>query len=96
MVAAHASDLHAAAALGLRPVFVRRSLEWGADALPADAPALDGLLATEGLVDLAEALAADDPSTATFAGISRTGNVAGLLGHKKSGIRDAHIPLRMM
>ena len=56
MVAAHASDLRAAAALGLRPVFVRRSLEWGADAPPADSPALDGLLATEGLVDLAEAL----------------------------------------
>ena len=29
MVAAHASDLHAAADLGLRPIFVRRPLEWG-------------------------------------------------------------------
>jgi 2-haloacid dehalogenase len=56
MVAAHASDLRAAATLGLRPIFVRRSLEWGPDALPADPPVLDGLLETDGLVDLAEAL----------------------------------------
>jgi 2-haloacid dehalogenase len=56
MVAAHASDLRAAAAQGLRPIFVRRPLEWGPDTLPADAPKLDGLLEPEGLVDLAEAL----------------------------------------
>jgi 2-haloacid dehalogenase len=56
MVAAHASDLRAAAALGLRPIFVRRPLEWGPDTLPVDVPKLDGLLETEGLVDLAEAL----------------------------------------
>ena len=36
MVAAHASDLQAAAALGLRPIFVRRPAEWGTSALPAD------------------------------------------------------------
>ena len=29
MVAAHASDLRAAAGLGLRPVFIRRPREWG-------------------------------------------------------------------
>jgi 2-haloacid dehalogenase len=56
MVAAHASDLRAAAKLGLRPILVRRSLEWGADTYHADSPELDGLLETEGLVELAEAL----------------------------------------
>ncbi len=56
MVAAHASDLIAAAALGLRPVFIRRPLEWGADTPPADPPALDGLLEADGLLDLAAAL----------------------------------------
>jgi 2-haloacid dehalogenase len=56
MVAAHASDLRAAAALGLRPIFVRRPLEWGPGRPPADPPALDGLLATDGLDHLADAL----------------------------------------
>jgi 2-haloacid dehalogenase len=62
MVAAHPSDLRAAAALGLRPVFVRRPLEWGpgpGQAGPpgqADPPALDGLLDTTGLDDLAATL----------------------------------------
>jgi 2-haloacid dehalogenase len=56
MVAAHPSDLRAAAALGLRPIFVRRPLEWGPDARPADPPALDGLLESDGLVDLAATL----------------------------------------
>ena len=56
MVAAHPSDLRAAAALGLRPIFVRRPLEWGPGAPPADPPALDGLLETEGLDHLAEVL----------------------------------------
>jgi len=56
MVAAHPSDLRAAAALGLRPIFVRRPLEWGPDAHPADPPALDGLLESDGLIDLAAAL----------------------------------------
>lgn len=56
MVAAHGSDLRAAAALGLRPIFVRRPLEWGPGVAPADPPALDGLLACEGLDHLAEAL----------------------------------------
>jgi len=56
MVAAHASDLRAAAALGLRPIFVRRPFEWGPGTPPADPPALDGLLEAEGLDQLAEAL----------------------------------------
>lgn len=56
MVAAHAFDLQAAAALGLRPIFVRRPAEWGPGLLPAEPPALDGLLAVDGLVDLAGTL----------------------------------------
>jgi 2-haloacid dehalogenase len=56
MVAAHPADLRAAAALGLRPVFVRRPLEWGPGSPPASAPGLDGLLEVGGLVELAEAL----------------------------------------
>ncbi len=56
MVAAHASDLSAAASLGLRPIFIRRPLEWGPGAHQAGAPALDGLLQADGLVDLADAL----------------------------------------
>lgn len=56
MVAAHAGDLQAAAALGLRPVFVRRPAEWGPDAVAEQAPALDGLLEVDGLVELAGAL----------------------------------------
>ena len=56
MVAAHPSDLRAAAAVGLRPIFVRRPLEWGPGAPPADPPALDGLLEADGLNHLADAL----------------------------------------
>jgi 2-haloacid dehalogenase len=56
MVAAHPSDLEAAAALGLRPIFIRRPLEWGPGVPPADPPALAGLLEANGLTHLAEAL----------------------------------------
>jgi 2-haloacid dehalogenase len=56
MVAAHPSDLRAAAAVGLRPIFVRRPLEWGPGAPPAAPPALDGLLEANGLGHLADAL----------------------------------------
>jgi 2-haloacid dehalogenase len=56
MVAAHPSDLQAAAALGLRPVFVGRPAEWGPGARPTEPPALDGLLAADSLVQLAETL----------------------------------------
>ncbi len=56
MVAAHPFDLRAAAAVGLRPIFVRRPAEWGPGAAAAAAPALDGLLEADGLVNLAEAL----------------------------------------
>jgi 2-haloacid dehalogenase len=56
MVAAHGSDLRAAAALGLRPIFIRRPAEWGAGAHAAVAPALDGLLEAGGLDELATVL----------------------------------------
>ncbi len=56
MVAAHPSDLRAAAALGLRPLFVRRPLEWGPGVPPAEPPALDGLIDAAGLDGLATAL----------------------------------------
>ena len=56
MVAAHPSDLEAAAALGLRPIFIRRPLEWGPGVPPADPPALAGLLQADGLIRLAETL----------------------------------------
>jgi 2-haloacid dehalogenase len=56
MVAAHSSDLRAAAALGLRPIFIRRPLEWGAGAQSAGPPALDGLIDADGLVHLASLL----------------------------------------
>jgi 2-haloacid dehalogenase len=56
MVAAHPTDLQAAAALGLRPLFVRRPLEWGPGAAPAEPPALDGLVDAGDLGQLADAL----------------------------------------
>ena len=56
MVAAHGSDLEAAAALGLRPIFIHRPLEWGPGTPPAAPPALDGLLEADGLDDLDEIL----------------------------------------
>ena len=56
MVAAHAADLRAAAGLGLRPVFVRRPLEWGPGAPAEDPPALDGLIDADSLTDLADLL----------------------------------------
>jgi 2-haloacid dehalogenase len=56
MVAAHGTDLQAAAALGLRPVFIRRPLEWGPDVPPEEPPALDGLIDAEDLLHLADIL----------------------------------------
>ena len=56
MVAAHAADLRAAAALGLRPIFVRRPLEWGPGGTPEEPPALAGVLEADGLGDLASGL----------------------------------------
>jgi 2-haloacid dehalogenase len=56
MVAAHPPDLQAAAAVGLRPIFVHRPLEWGPGVPPADPPALEGLIEAGGLGQLAEAL----------------------------------------
>jgi 2-haloacid dehalogenase len=56
MVAAHPFDLRAAAALGLRPLYVRRPLEWGPGTAPDSPPALDGLVSATSLTDLAEQL----------------------------------------
>jgi 2-haloacid dehalogenase len=56
MVAAHAGDLRAAAALGLRPVFINRPLEWGPAAGPEQPPALDRMIGADGLTELADAL----------------------------------------
>lgn len=56
MVAAHAADLYAAASLGIRPIFVRRPLEWGPDSPDTAAPAIDGLVTADGLEDLAAIL----------------------------------------
>jgi 2-haloacid dehalogenase len=56
MVAAHPSDLRAAAGLGIRPIFIRRPLEWGPSSRPADPPELAGLLQADGLDQLATAL----------------------------------------
>jgi 2-haloacid dehalogenase len=56
MVAAHGSDLRAAAAVGLRPIFIRRPLEWGPGSPPEDPPVLPGLLVADGLEDLATTL----------------------------------------
>jgi 2-haloacid dehalogenase len=56
MVAAHGSDLRAAATLGIRPIFIRRPLEWGGGAQPPEPPALDGLIEADGLDDLAARL----------------------------------------
>src|SRR5580692_6545159 len=51
-----ALDLLAAAALGLRPLFIRRPLEWGPDGLAEEPPDLDGLVDAESLTALADAL----------------------------------------
>ena len=56
LVAAHPPDLRAAAVLGLRPLFVRRPLEWGPGAEPAAAPGVDGLIDAADLAELASAL----------------------------------------
>ena len=56
MVAAHADDLEAAAALGLRPLFVRRPAEWGPGGGDEPPRGLPGLVVAEGLEHLAELL----------------------------------------
>jgi 2-haloacid dehalogenase len=56
MVAAHPNDLRAASALGLRPIYIRRPLEWGPDVPPPEPPALDGLVVADGLDQLATQL----------------------------------------
>jgi 2-haloacid dehalogenase len=54
MVAAHGSDLEAAAALGLRPVFVRRPDEWGRGAPPPPVPDLAGIVVVDELGQVAD------------------------------------------
>ena len=56
MVAAHADDLVAAAGVGLRPVFVRRAQEWGADGPVEEPPDLPDLVVADDLEHLAELL----------------------------------------
>jgi 2-haloacid dehalogenase len=56
MVAAHAGDLRAAAALGLRPAFIDRPREWGPAGSPEKAPDLDGLITAASLTELASLL----------------------------------------
>jgi 2-haloacid dehalogenase len=56
MVAAHGSDLEAAAAVGFRPVFVRRSQEWGPDSAATPPPDLPGLLVVDDLGEIVDAL----------------------------------------
>jgi 2-haloacid dehalogenase len=56
MVAAHPGDLEAAAALGMRPVFVPRPLEWGTGTPTPDAPDLPGLVVAETLGAISAAL----------------------------------------
>jgi 2-haloacid dehalogenase len=57
MVAAHAADLKAAAALGMQPIFIHRPLEWGPGPAVEHPPALDGLIEAQDLLDLADRLA---------------------------------------
>jgi 2-haloacid dehalogenase len=56
MVAAHAGDLQAAAAVGMRPLFIRRPLEWGPDGPAEQPPDLDGVVDAGSLTALADAL----------------------------------------
>ena len=56
MVAAHAGDLQAAAALGLRPLFVRRPLEWGPAGGEEPPAGLPGLVVADDLEHLAALL----------------------------------------
>ena len=56
MVAAHAGDVRAAAALGLRPLFIRRPLEWGPDGPAEQPPDLDSLVDAESMTALADIL----------------------------------------
>jgi 2-haloacid dehalogenase len=56
MVAAHGNDLEAAAAVGLRPVFVRRPDEWGPAKPGGPPPDLPGLVVVDQLAQVAERL----------------------------------------
>jgi 2-haloacid dehalogenase len=56
MVACHNGDLRAAAALGLRPFYIERPMEWGPAGSPETAPHVDGLIVATSLTDLADIL----------------------------------------
>lgn len=56
MVAAHGDDLEAAAAVGLRPVFVRRPHEWGSEAPEPVVPDLPGIVVVDELAAVADCL----------------------------------------
>lgn len=58
MVAAHGQDLVAAAEVGLRPLFVRRPLEWGPAGGDEPPHGLPGLVVAASLEDLADQLGA--------------------------------------
>ena len=58
MVAAHAGDLRAAAATGLRTAYVPRPLEWGPDGTPAESPAPSFDVVATDFNDLADKLGA--------------------------------------
>lgn len=58
MVAAHADDLRAAAAEGLRTAFVRRPLEWGPDRAEEEPPAAAFDVVADDFIDLAARLEA--------------------------------------
>lgn len=56
MVAAHPSDLEAAASVGFRPVFVRRPQEWGPDSPATAPPDLPGVVVVDTLAAVADGL----------------------------------------
>ena len=56
MVAAHGQDLAAAAAVGLRPLFVRRPREWGPAGGEEPPQGLPGLVVAASFEDLADQL----------------------------------------
>jgi 2-haloacid dehalogenase len=58
LVAAHASDLEAAAALGLRTAYVRRGEEWGPDRAP-EPPFAGADIVADDLGDLGARLGID-------------------------------------
>jgi hypothetical protein len=56
MVAAHGGDLVAATGVGLRPIFVRRTAQWGPGCGDESSSGLPGLVIADGLEHLADLL----------------------------------------